>query len=602
LELFSASTSAQNPIILREDESVKFTTILDADLFNLTLVLHENEVPYTRREEKSGRWIYEWLPKEIYNRKESFFHNYFGLAELSLIAKNPQDTSSFIFFEELRPIEILARKINAERIASMLDFLAQQDGKDLASAIRITRMRAGYKKGGRTEVFLLERIENNLAFIKKLFPSIVHRPIIKLNQITRLVVPNQDTLIDERSLSWITENPDYLYRATSLDESILNYDDENFSASKIIECQTESSFNVYENQVLHGFLVTLITATKQIQSKLSIASKVQEQVADGFEGYVSFFSQINKFSAAINKNKIDKCSRLIAELYRVRIWLIERIPVKKVYLGIPKFTQKAKFNILYSQVFNRMISWHRYGAPDWGFQEELNSIKDIPKLFEYYLLCVIKNHLDSLVSIGCLLTPDIESQNSDVFEYKWGLFRIRLTYEPDIWAVGHSQSRSMNLVNTEGWTVNSNDSGWSMANKDITQRGSRGRYAKRCPDIIIEISKLGGQSAYFIIDAKYTDGKRAFLNYLPELTMKYLHGIHQQGSGKSLSVALMIVNPEEIPNTRHYHHDDYNIYGEYPVIPALMVSSIDVSKAHHPDSNIRSDVAKVLELMINKLQ
>ena len=481
----------------------------------------------------------------------------------------------------------------------MLDFLAQQDGKDLASVIRITRIRAGYKEGGRTETFLLERVEHNIIFLKKILPAIGARPIIKLDQIARMVVPNQETLTDEISLSWIAENPDSLYYATSPDESILNLNGEYFNSSKIIETQTKTSHDVYENQVLHGFVATLISVTKDIQVKLRLCSKVQSQPIGDFEGYVSFFSQINRLSVAINQNKIDKCSRFIIDLNNMRAWLKQKLPVKRLCLGMPLFTQKAKYNLLYQRVFERMISWHRYGAPDWGFQDELNSIKDIPRLFEYYLLCLIKNHLENLGSHDIPLIQSPENAQSDVFEYMWGINRIRLMYEPEIWTAGHSKAHSMNLVNTEGWTVQSNSGNGSwLSNKKVTQRGSKGRYLNRCPDIMVEVLRPDKQSIYFIIDAKYTDRTRAFVNYLPILTMKYLHGIHQQGSGRNLSVALMIVNPDEDANTQHFHHDDYNIYGKHPVIPALMVTSIDVSKAHHQDSNIRHDIAKVLDLMI----
>ncbi len=596
LELFSTSPSPPTPITLREDDVIRFTTVLDEDLLNLTLVLHENEVLYTRRFEKDGRWIYEWLPKDMGNRKEAFFHNYYGLAELTLIAKNPQNSDEFIFFRELNPIEVLAKKINAERISYMLDFLARQDGKDLASAIRITRIRAGYKDGGRTATFLLERIEHNLIFLKKALPAIGSRPIMKLEQISRLVIPNQETLIDERSLSWITENTDNLYQASSLDESILSFEGENFSAYKIIESQTDASFDVYENQVLHGFIATLIFASKDIQAKLSRYANMQLQPTRHFEGYVSFFSQLNKFSDAINKSKFERCSQLIIELSRIHAWLKQKLPVKKTCLGIPHFTQKAKYNLCYQQVFNRMISWHRHGAPDWSFQDELNSIKDIPRLFEYYLLCVTKHHLENMGTPDVPVTQEYTKESSDIFEYKWGETKIRLMYEPQIWMAGHTQINSMNLVNTEGWTtINRENNYWPNA-KLLKPRGSTGRNSNRCPDLMIEISQENNNSSHIIIDAKYTDSKKAFITELPSLTMKYIHGIHQRNSHKNQTRALMIVNPDEKAHTKHFHHDDYSIYGRYPVTPALMVTSIDVSKAHESNSNIRGDISRLIEL------
>ena len=86
------------------------------------------------------------------------------------------------------------------------------------------------------------------------------------------------------------------------------------------------------------------------------------------------------------------------------------------------------------------------------------------------------------------------------------------------------------------------------------------------------------------------------MNYLPELTMKYVHGIHRQTNGDNSTIALIIVNPNEAATTRHFHHYDYSIYGTNPVTPALLVSSIDVAAAHEPDSNFRRDLSKVINI------
>lgn len=593
LNLLSASEVQRERIVLCEDDVIRFEVSLNEDLSNLSLALHDNEIQCTNRYERDGKWVYEWRPKETFNRKESFFLNFYGLAELSLIARSHKDNEDFAYFVELNPIEILAKKINAERISAMLHFLARQDGKDLAAAIRVTRIRAGYKEGGRSENFLLDRIEHNLNFLKKVLPIIATNAIATFNQKSRVVIPNRDTLIDDRSIGWVIENPDILYSAYS-DEAFLNIDGENFNVSNILESHIQATTDVYENQVLQGFVATLISATKSIQIKLQQGARGGTQVVN-VEGYVSFFSQLNKFSAAINRNRIDKCARLISELVKILNWLERRIPVKKKYLGIPQFTQKAKSNLFYQQVFNRVISWHRFGAPDWGFQEELNSIKDIPKLFEYYLLCVVKNHLETMGTEDNPVIYESENADGDHFKYRWGTSSITLMYEPQIWTVDHAQSTSMNIVNTEGWTTKNNQ--WGNTNIEINKRGSFGGRSNRCPDILIECSAENEQTKHIIIDAKYTDSKRAFLTYLPELTMKYIHGIHQKTSGDTSSVALMIVNPDEFPNTRHFHNQRYSIYGKMPVTPALMVTSIDVSNAHSISSNLRSDLSRIVELI-----
>lgn len=592
LNLLNVSGVQREKIVLCEDEVILFEVTLNEDLINLSLALHDNEIQFTNRYERDGKWIYEWRPRETFNRKESFFLNFYGLAELYLVARSHKDNEDFVYYVELNPIEILAKKINAERISAMLHFLARHDGKDLAAAIRVTRIRAGYKEGWRTENFMLDRIEHNLNFLKKILPLVASNPIVTFNQQSRVVIPNRETLIDDRSICWVIENPDILYSVCS-DEAFLNIDGDNFNVNNIVESHIQATTDVYENQVLQGFVATLISATKSIQIKLQQGIKGGAQ--DVYvEGYVSFFSQLNKFSVAINKNRIDKCTRLISELVKILTWLEHRIPVKKKYLGLPKFTQKAKSNLFYQQVFKRMISWQRFGAPDWGVQEELNSIKDIPKLFEYYLFCVVKSHLETMGTENNPVIFESENADGDHFKYRWGTSSIRLMYEPQIWTVDHAQSIAMDIVNTEGWTINNQ---WGNTNIQINKRGNIGLRSNRCPDILIEFSTVNEQTKYIVIDAKYTDSKRAFLTYLPELTMKYIHGIHQKKNGDNLSVALMIVNPDEYPNTRHFHNQNYSIYGKTPVIPALMVTSIDVSNAHYVSSNLRSDLLRIVELI-----
>ncbi|KHA72762.1 hypothetical protein NZ35_13640 [Pseudomonas chlororaphis] len=592
LVLEELSTLSSRVLAIREDEALRFSVKLDEFYENLNLVLHEIETPHTHHYQMEGGWVYEWLPREIYGRKESFFHNFYGLAELQLVAREQSANASdlrYALFIEFHPLEVFAKKINAERVDRMLGFLARHDGRDLASAIRVTRIRAGHKAGGKTETFLLERIENNIIFLKNILPAIFAAPLSRLQQSTRLVVPNNETLIDESSLRWISENPDSLYKTYSVDDSVIHYQGEYFSTSKLLESKASNSTDIYENQILHGFIYSIIAAIGKIRARLLSPNAKGQSSGWSFNGYVSLFTQINKFSCVINQNKVDKCNRLMAEMSSMYAMLKRKIPVSRPSLELPRYTQKSKFNLLYRQVFARSIAWRRYGAPDWSFQDELFSIQSIPRLFEYYLLCVVKRHLQE--NFNDDLSLNDESEGVDVFSYGGINSSVDLMYEPDIWTVGHASAVGQELVNTEGWTVYH-----GRGDTKISKRGSFGSRANRCPDIVIKITSQDESAKYIIIDAKYTDSSRAYLNYLPELTMKYVHGIHKQGASINPTVALIIVNPSEEPSTRHFHQYDYSIYGKHSVVPALLVSSIDVSAAHEPESNFRKDLARVMEI------
>lgn len=74
-----------------------------------------------------------------------------------------------------------------------------------------------------------------LFFLKKILPYLSKRPITNLKRSERLVVPNQQTLVDEVSMWWIAENPHYLFGVDSHEDSLLAYEEENYGTSKIIE-------------------------------------------------------------------------------------------------------------------------------------------------------------------------------------------------------------------------------------------------------------------------------------------------------------------------------------------------------------------------------
>ncbi|ONH54226.1 hypothetical protein BLL36_11130 [Pseudomonas cedrina subsp. cedrina] len=83
--------------------------------------------------------------------------------------------------------------------------------------------------------------------------------------------------------------------------------------------------------------------------------------------------------------------------------------------------------------------------------------------------------------------------------------------------------------------------------------------------------------------------------------MKYIHGIHDKATGHQQTVALIVINPtsdlEE--RTRHFHSESYSIHGSSPVIPALLVSSLDFTTAELQASDFHSNIIKVLELVTN---
>jgi hypothetical protein len=590
-ELTTSRHPVSGQIFFLEDEALEFRLEVLNPIGDVFLCLHENEVGFSSSRECNGGWIYEWKPKSIYRSTyECFFHNYYGMAELSISTKTDGAGESVIV-EQYAAIEIFAKKLNAERAEKMLDFLAHHNNDALAAFFRVTRLNAGFKEGDRSIGFLIEQLERSVQLLVNELPSIYAKPIAKLIPETKVVVVTQSSVTDDTTLAWMAENSDNLYPVDDQERALLELDGTYYSSEKILENHLKEELDIYENRVVYGFIISLIRATSEILRGLEDYPSSKIRTQSGLSEYISFFSQLGKFAKIINGNKVTRCKELAARLQRLKRVFDEKVPVSHAEIGTPQFTRKARYNLHYQKIFHKVIAWHRFGAPDWSIQEELFSIQSIPKLFEYYLLFLIKHHFDSARISGMkldLVNSHVLDRNN--FEYDWGGYTIRLNYEFKAWTHGHASSVGATIINSEGWT-------YSSTTSDLRPRGQYGPYANRSPDMIICLVAPSGEQRQLILDAKYTTSKKAFTHYLPELTMKYLHGIHEKNTGRSLSTGLVIVNPSESCETRHFHHSNYSIYGPNPVTPALLVSSVAPGMAENNDSDFRRNLSQLLVMM-----
>jgi hypothetical protein len=594
IELLETCEPPSSAAYFLEDEAIEFTATSSVYLDDIYLCLHENEVAPSNIAQEEESWVYKWKPKFVSKwGYECFFHNYYGLAELKLETKL-EDRGGRAIVAQFLPIEILAKKINADRAEKMLSFLASHDNDALAAFFRVTRLNAGFKEGDKAVGFLIEQLERNVLLLAAELPNLYSKPIAKLTPENKLVAFSENSIIDDTTLAWITENCDSLYPVEDSERALLEVDGVFYSSEKILENHLKEDLNIYENQVVHGFIISLMRAASELLRKLEDHPTSKIKAEQDLSGYISFFSQLSRFAKIINRNKAEKCRELLSTLQRLKQVFDEKIPVTNSITGTPQFTRKARHKLHYQKIFHKVIAWHRYGSPDWSVQEELFSIQSIPKLFEYYLLFLVKHHLDTEAVAGTKLeliqNPSLQENN---FEYLWGDYRVQIMYEPKAWTHDHRNSSDAMLINSEGWTEK---------NGEIRPRGQTGPYANRSPDLILSILGLDAQQYHLIIDAKYTSSKKAFSHYLPELTMKYLHGLHEKESGRSLSMALMIVNPAETCSSRHFHHHRYSIYGASPVSPALLVSSIAPGVAEKNGSDFKQNISQLLYFMRAKIR
>lgn len=618
--------SSDGHYVLCEDDVLVFSVQSYELIPSIHLALHEvfippNAGPYPPNEYQQY-YEYRWEPKPIRfgdKRKESFFHNFCGLAEL-LVVERVQisyDSYEIEVLRQLQSIEILARKINADRINEMLNFLARNDGRDLAALARITRKYSGFKEGDKSIAFTLDRIEKYLNFLTESLPKIIRKPIVKM--VSRSIVKpyNRYSNITEDSINHIINSPESIYEVGNENDALFKFNDCFFSVDTLLETEIVEETNLYENQVLHGFVEVLLIATNDILKKLG-EIKLKRH-SNAVVGYESLFNKLNQFNARLNQPSIDRCVSYIRRLIKIKRILNDHVKVKNIVTFEPRFTHKAKQNITYHQIFLMMIEWSRFGTPDWSLQNELNSIQDLSKLFEFYLFCLTKEHVMNYSQQfnGGIIESPIDGTNDSRFVFQFSEnIKAELLYEPDIF---YSENQDDALLpqykNTEAWKNKTDtrslpieyDTYNQIRNKNgfqlrvDTVRLPKMFRTRRTPDIILRLMN-GSNESLLIMDAKYMTTHKAFHTAMPECVMKYLHGIQIGKNGQNNSIGLIIVNPDEDDLTIHYHHHEYSIFGQYPVTPAIMTAAIDVARAHNQGSTIQKNIYRLMELMVVKIK
>jgi len=573
-------------LFILEDEAIEISFSSEFYYEKISLLLYENEVEPTSIEKNDETWTYKWQPKRL-NRflHECFFHNYYGIAELSL-ETHTEAQSDILNFQ---PVEVLARKLNADRVEKMLSFLAKIDSEALCSFFRVTRRKAGYKSGDTPAEILLEQIENTTENISAIFKKIIKNPITKLSTKENYVYPDDTTTVDDLTLSWLCNNADEIFETDCIDHAILEHNNFFYGVSKLVEHQAIEDSDVYENQVLHGFVNTLIQSTSNLLSGFENPGKKAHKTNGTPLGYISFFSQIQKFQKSINQRKALKCRSILTNLHSLKRRLTEKIPSKKTISGIPTFTMKAKKDPLYLSAFKKIVEWHRFGSPDWSVQEELLSIQSIPKLFEYYSLFYVKEIVEKRCGSKSLPNPTAESI-SFTFNIKKGLY-LDLYYEPRFWMPKHPHADLRGLVNSEGWTT---------YNGTVSPRSNSGRFSNRSPDFVIKIYNSHENDKYIILDAKYTTTDKSFTHYLPELTLKYIHGLHSISKDTNAINGLIIINPDESSLVRHFHNRSFDIFSDNPIMPSLLCASVSPGNEFSGNRDFEISLTKMVDLTVRQ--
>lgn len=574
------------PVVL-ENEMIQFELIVPNTYQSATLELYQHSISVTEAKsppEYPGMITLTWRPTNGYHSTNSkLFWNYFGIAELSVMLLN--EAGEIVELIPFQPLQVLATKSQANKVEQMFEYLAGVSPETLHSTFSATRHSVGFEEGLISPNHTFERIEHALAAFKELIPGILQKPLTRLVPEHRLKPVNGQDELDDSSVGWLLENLSVLEPTDRPEDAHITYDGDYYKANVLMLPELDETSDIYENWVIHGFIEQLIHTAKNLGGRME--SEMGRYIGSTSipNGYVSFFEKLTRFKTSLLGTQINKIEEAIAVLKQFKMLLERQLPVNRSIHSRPIITPKTINRPAYQNLFIEIIKWHEKGKVDWTAFQNLFAIESIPMLFEAYTYFRVLDNVNRFFAHQA-----VKQASSDLLVFKNTFVdqfnnEIKIEREPSYWTVGHSKQHSEAIVNSEAYTV---------SDTSIRSRGQIGVNSRRSPDIVIQIKRPDGNVKLIIMDAKYSNADKSFRDYLPALTMKYLHGINRLGQHEPLVDSLIIIHPDDSGKYRSFHQGNFGIFGSTPVTPSLLCCGIILGE------NRQSDILK--ELVIKTLE
>ncbi|MFC4953255.1 hypothetical protein [Acinetobacter puyangensis] len=282
----------------------------------------------------------------------------------------------------------------------------------------------------------------------------------------------------------------------------------NFSLDKIKRDILIDSYNVEENQIIVGGLISIKNKLIDMQTilfhELNTNSLTYEHEYSNFKKFKNQYDIDNLYLFITTNGMNKRIENLINSIDLILFELQKKLNIK--YLGFlyPKITQFVKNSSFYKNIFIKLFDWYHLGSPSIGVNQNLTKIRSTSKIYELFCLY---HFIEKIHESGWNV---IKSQEHSFFKnfipeyikFQKDSYILELFYDKTISSFDQELSLNNDLV-------------YLKHNK----KSSLDFYT---PDFIFKINHINGNVKYFIFDAKYSSSNTLYkYNVLDELYRKY---------------------------------------------------------------------------------
>lgn len=307
--------------------------------------------------------------------------------------------------------------------------------------------------------------------------------------------------ISLETLKHICTHPEQLIKSTKG----IKYQGKNYIPQKTLINTNGFSFDIYENQVVLGFL-------KHISNWLKRRDYIQKDNHFCFEDcFLEAFSKEETHSS-LTQQQIETFSKHIDSLYEKYTRIFGKIQNINI-ASLPQMTHVFKNIMHYKKIYKYIKLWFRGGAINISEKDSVMwKLMTSSKIYEYYVLL----KTDESIKNSHFVLLENETNFPDLLCYEKGKERKYLYYQPRIIFNGSYDD----------------DKGIHLRRNTITSLSGFDSNMPYTPDYIIKSIDMNNNEVYEIVDAKFSKFSTVRDYHRPQVAFKYLLSVHAINDAK----------------------------------------------------------------------
>lgn len=389
-----------------------------------------------------------------------------------------------------------------------------------------------------TKLSLLEEIYDVYVKSYHILKHSAQRKLINTNKIGSF---NELQSIRQSTINYIVNHPEELQPVNY--NSGISVNKQYYEPQKTLVQSVAYSCDIYENQVLVGFLKTIVQELEEIKLSVEL-HKNQNTSPYRRNGYVDSTYYIYTKNIKMLNSYIEVLNDWLAKIKKLYLDYKRILNVSELnVISIPRYTNIFGRIMPYNIVFEKILKWFNCGNYDLSKSDLLLSFVSISKIYEYFCLIKINRTLEkcgySLISGFPFKYVENRYYRNTVynntFEFSKDAINVTVYYQPIIYGKTNNRERPNGIGLFRNTSISiTNPTALALLDEREAKRGSY-----YTPDYLIKISH-NNNTSYHILDAKHSRPDKIEREQLPYLAFKYLFSISTLQKGNSVDSMCII--------------------------------------------------------------